>query len=130
MPARTLFLARLIGLFLIAVGLSMLVQGHWMAETITALAHDQPLVYVLALITFACGLAIVLAHNRWSGGALPVVVTILGWIILIKGLVLLLLPPGAEVALFARLIYLYAAVDLAIGIYLAWAGFTTRRPMD
>jgi hypothetical protein len=36
-------------------------------------------VEVMGLISLSAGLAIVLAHNIWSGGVLPVVVTICGW---------------------------------------------------
>jgi hypothetical protein len=43
----------------------------------------------LGAITLAAGLAMVLAHNIWSGGALVVVVTVVGWITLIKSLLFL-----------------------------------------
>jgi hypothetical protein len=48
-----------------------------------------------------------------SGGALPVVVTLVGWLILAKGLLLLFLTPEAHPG--------------AIGIYLTWAGSPRRR---
>jgi hypothetical protein len=35
----------------------------------------------------------VLGHNIWSGGALVVVVTVVGWITLVKSLLFLFLPP-------------------------------------
>jgi hypothetical protein len=40
---------------------------------------------------------ICLTHNVWSGGALPVLATLVGWLSLIKALIFLLLSP--EVAL-------------------------------
>jgi hypothetical protein len=43
------------------------------------------------------GLAIVIGHNVWSGGALPVIVTLFGWIILIRGVVLLFPSPSAKI---------------------------------
>jgi hypothetical protein len=71
-------------------------------------------------------LAVVLAHNIWSGGALPVVVTLVGWISLVKGLVFLLLPPETSLAYFealrcGQLFYAYMTVTLVIGIYLTFA---------
>ena len=132
MNARTIFLSKLMGLFLLVVGLSVLIQGQVMVETVDGIMHNRPLLYVVGLMTLACGLAIVLVHNRWSGGVLPVVVTILGWITLIKGLVLLLLPPQALIGLFdslqvGNLLYVYGAIDLVIGIYLTIAGFMSAR---
>jgi hypothetical protein len=72
---------------------------------------------------------VVLAHNIWSGGALAVVVTLVGWITLIKSLMFLFLPPEMEAALFLRqlhyqqLFYLYGAISLVLGVYLTYGGF-------
>ncbi|MGA2232180.1 MAG: hypothetical protein ABSH22_14885 [Tepidisphaeraceae bacterium] len=131
MNARTIFLSKLMGLFLVVVGLSVLVQGRVMVETADGIMHNRPLLYVLGLVTLACGLAIVLLHNRWTDGLLPVVITILGWLTLIKGLTLLLLPPQALVGLFdsmqvGNLLYVYGAIDLAVGVYLTVAGFMAQ----
>ena len=38
----------------------------------------------------------VLAHNEWSGSARAIIVTVIGWLTLIKGLLFLLLPAGVE----------------------------------
>jgi hypothetical protein len=87
---------------------------------------------ILGVITLAAGLAMVLAHNIWSGGALAVVVTLVGWITLIKSLFFLFLPPELEAKFFLEqlhyqeLFYLYGAVSLFLGIYLTYGGFTSR----
>jgi hypothetical protein len=64
---------------------------------------------------------------------LPVVVTLVGWLILAKGLMLLLLKPDALTGLMQGLryndnAYAYLAPACIIGLYLTWAGFTTRMP--
>jgi hypothetical protein len=61
-----------------------------------------------------------LGHNVWSGGALPVLVTVVGWLILAKGILLLFLLPQALTQLFERMqygehMYLYIAPSLVIG---------------
>jgi hypothetical protein len=73
----------------------------------------------------------VLAHNVWSGGALPIVVTTVGWIFLIRGVLILVLPADAlarlfEVVRFGELYYLYVTIPLVLGLYLTWAGFCRR----
>jgi vacuolar-type H+-ATPase subunit I/STV1 len=135
MSARTIFLSKLLGLLLVVVALSMLIQGPLIAETAAGIVRDRPLSFIVGIFTLACGLAMVLVHNRWSSGALPVVVTVLGWITLIKGAIFVLLPPQMLISLFetiqiGRLIYLYAAIDLAIGLYLTIAGFMVSPRMD
>ena len=84
MFSRTIFLARLLGLFLLAVSLSLFLRRPEVLATISALIQDAPLLLILSMTALVAGLAIVLSHNIWSGGALPVVVTLFGWIILLR----------------------------------------------
>jgi putative exporter of polyketide antibiotics len=128
MSALTRFLARLLGLYCILVGLSMVTHKRATVETVTALAHNPPALYFAALFTLVIGLAMVLGHNVWSGGVLPVVVTLIGWLTSIRSLVLLFLTPGTAVDFlgvlrFEQLFYLYAAVSLILGVYLTYGGF-------
>ena len=71
MSMRTIFLARLIGLFSLVVSVAMFLHKQAMIETVTAMVRDQPLLFVLGMLGLLAGLAMVLAHNVWSGGALP-----------------------------------------------------------
>jgi uncharacterized membrane protein len=128
MSARTIFLARLIGLFALVQSAAMFVHKQSLVEAATGLVHERPLLLLLGLIALAAGLAMVLAHNVWSGGPLPVIVTLVGWIILARGVLLLLLTPDAVARLFdafrfGELFYLYAGIALLLGFYLTWAGF-------
>jgi hypothetical protein len=131
MPTRTIFLARLIGLFALIQATAMILHKEAVADAMTGVMDNRPLLLVLGLIALAAGLAMVLAHNVWSGGALPVVVTLIGWIVLIRGVLILLLPADALARLFAAVrfgtaFYVYAALALVLGVYLTWAGFRRR----
>src|SRR5471030_396019 len=95
----TVFLARFIGLFTIAVVAALLVRGSAM---VAVAVTNAPVMLCYAIISLAAGLAMVLGHNVWSGGALPVVVTVVGWLILAKALLLLLLTPQALTGLLER----------------------------
>ena len=126
MSLRTLFLSRLIGLYCVLVALSMMTRRQATLEAVTALLRDPSMMFVLGAITLAAGLAMVLAHNIWSGGSLVVIVTLVGWITLIKSLLFLFLPPEMEAGFFLgklhyqQLFYLYCAFSLLLGIYLTW----------
>ena len=81
------------------------------------------------VIGLARGLAMILGHNIWSGGALPVVVTLIGWLVAIRGAVLLALSPSATMKLFEalryeQLFYVYMGGTLILGLYLTYAGFS------
>jgi hypothetical protein len=129
MSQRTLFLSKLIGLYCILIGLSMMTRGQATVETVTALLQNSVMTLILGAITLVAGLAMVLAHNIWSGGALVVIVTLVGWITLIKSLFFLFLPPEVEAGFFLRQLhyqqffYLYTGVSLVLGIYLTYGGF-------
>ena len=132
MSPRTIFLSRLIGLYCILVALSMITRRQATLDSVTALLHNPSMIFIVGIITLAAGLAMVLAHNVWSGGALVVVVTLVGWITLIKSLFFLFLPPEMEAGFFLRqlhyqeLFYFYGAVSLVLGVYLTYGGFTSR----
>jgi len=132
MAPLTVFLGKLIGIFSLLVGLVMLMRKSAMIDTIVALVHDRPLVLVVTMLGIVAGLAIVLSHNVWRGGALAIVVTLCGWIFLIRGIVLLFLSPEQTVSLlsllrYEDLFYMYAAIPLILGLYLIWASF--RSPL-
>ena len=130
MSSSTIFLSRLIGLFTILVSLSMFMHKQTMVETVETLVHNRPMLLILGMIALIGGLAMVLGHNVWSGGALPIVVTLFGWSVLIRGLLLLFLPSDAMVNLFemfhfGELFYIFAVISLVLGIYLTYGGFTS-----
>ena len=130
MADRTRFLARLIGLYCLSAGLLMLLQRAGMIAAVAAVVQSGAL--LLGMIVVGVGLALVLTHNVWSGGALPVIVTVIGWLTLLKGLMFWILPPAGVAQLYlqqlhyAELFYLYAGASFVIGVYLTWQGF--RRP--
>ncbi len=132
MRPLTIFLSRLLGLFLLAFVLAMVLHRQAFVETIDALIADRALLMIAGIAALVAGLAMTLTHNVWSGGALPVIVTLIGWIMLIRGLVVLLLPHEALAALFKmvqfdRYYYAYAAISFALGLYLTFMGFFRPR---
>jgi hypothetical protein len=132
MSPRTIYLGKLIGLYYVIAALVMMSHQQTTVATMTALVHDAPLLFFVSLSGMVAGLAIILAHNVWSGGALPVIVSLVGWLALIKGLLFVLLSPATSVAYFealryGQLFYLYTSVTLVIGLYLTYASFRSSR---
>jgi hypothetical protein len=129
---RTIYLGKLIGLYCVLIALAMISHKQATVDTMTALVRDPPVLFFASVMAMVAGLAIVLAHNVWSGGALPVVVTLVGWISLIKGLIFLLLSPEMSVSYFealryGQLFYLYTSIVLVIGIYLTFSSFRSSK---
>lgn len=131
MSRLTLFLAKLIGLFTTVVGVCIGLHKEQNVTTIDALAHSPDVLLVFGVIALLAGLGIVLSHNVWSGGTLPVLITLLGWILVLRGVVLLFLPPEAlagllEAMQFERLFYAYMGLTIVLGVYLTYSGFGSK----
>jgi hypothetical protein len=134
MKPLTVYLGRLLGLFTLIASFWLLTERQTTISTIPALLGNRPVMVIFAIIALAGGLAIVLAHNVWSGGALPILVTLIGWVMLIRGVLFLFLPPEATLHIlaamqFERLFYVYLAIPFVLGIYLTYLAFSanTRR---
>jgi len=127
----TRYLARLIGMLSIVVCLAILLRAEVMTARLMALVQDGAALMVLDLAALAAAIAWILAHNRWSGGVLSVVVTLVGWAILARALFILVMSQESLLA-FVTAIGLpgrapvYGSLGLAFGVAIAWAGFRAR----
>src|SRR5271157_4244501 len=127
MSVRTVFLARLFGLYCLIMAAALLSQPEAFVTIVHALMADAPLVLIAGVFTLFGGLAIVLLHNYWSGGALTIIITLLGWLTLIKAVVLVVLPSTKLIAMYGGIssthILISGSLTLLLGIYLTVAGF-------
>lgn len=124
----TIFLGKLIGLYCIIAALAMMAHKQAAVATVKALIGNPPLLLFVEVVTLVAGLAMVIGHNIWSGGALPVVITLVGWLTAIRGAVLLALPQDAMTRFFAalryeELFYLYMGATLVLGLFMTYASF-------
>jgi hypothetical protein len=129
MSPLTIFLAKLLGLYCIIFAPAMMMRKQSAVATIKAVTANPPLLLFAEIISLACGLAMIIGHNIWSGGALPVVVTLVGWLMVIRGAGLLALTPAVTAKLvealrYEQLFYVYMGGTLFLGLYLTWAAFS------
>jgi hypothetical protein len=134
LPPYTAFLSRLIGLYIILVSSAMVLHKERTLDIVNGIVGNPPLLFVVGIMGATAGLAIVLAHNVWSRGALPVLVTLTGWLALLKGMLLMFMSTtaGASEIFLATLRYeqrfhFYMAFSLILGAYLAYSGFAVRK---
>jgi hypothetical protein len=123
----TIFLARLIGLITIFVSLAIWLNRRNMVGAIEQLRHSKASLLIVEMIGLAAGLAIVLLHNDWHG-VLAIVVTLLGWFLMLRALALMFLPNETidqifDLAQWPRRSNLYALISFILGIYLTIGGF-------
>ena len=137
MLPRTIFLSKLIGLYCLLMALAMLLNKAAIMDVIAALAQNSPLMFVVGVFTLFAGLAMVLGHNLWRGGGVTVVVTLVGWLTLLKALLILFFPPAVASGFLLQLLhsdrvfYVRQALTLLLAVYLTVGGFAApakKRP--
>ena len=69
----------------------MLLNRKWIASVVEDMTKSPGLMWLAGLVALMMGVVIVNLNNYWTSG-LPLFVTILGWLTLIKGAVILLFP--------------------------------------
>ncbi len=87
-----------------------------------------PVVYLSGALFFVAGVAIVRAHNRWTGGW-PVLVTLTGWFAILLGLFRMYAPGFYEQGAQGNPTGLLAGETalLAIGVFLTLKGYGRER---
>jgi len=128
MAPLTIYLGKLIGSYCVIVALVMLARRRGMIAAVTALVDSPPLMLLTGVFTLMIGLALALGHNVWSGGALPVLVTLIGWLSAIKGAAILAMAPGGGARLLAvihyeKLYFVFMAATLVLGVYMLTVAF-------
>ena len=123
----TTFLAQLIGVYAIVIGLVILIRKKVFLAVMDGYYKHPSTVFVPGLIAMFLGLLLILQYNYWNDGTLPLVITLFGWAAFLKGLGLLFLPEASVKSIEAfkvkELSWLYGTIVLVLGLYLAGSGF-------
>jgi hypothetical protein len=123
----SIFIARLLGPVLLVAGIAMLVNRKQLDAIIAEMLRSPLLLLLLGIIDFAVGLAIVLAHNLWVADW-RLIITLLGWLLMVRGAVRMLLPEQAKALATkllkdSRVICGGLAVTIALGVVLSYFGY-------
>jgi len=126
MSFATVLLARLIGIYCVVVAAAMMIKRRESIATVNAMVEDPAAIMLSGVIALLVGVAVVLGHNVWTGGVLPVSVTLVGWVAAIKGAWLLATPSAMLRKMYAAMQYerwfvAYMGATLMLGAYLVWA---------
>ncbi|HEY8071965.1 MAG TPA: hypothetical protein VIF61_09945 [Methylocystis sp.] len=127
MSPLTLFLAKLLGAVLLTMAAAMAARGPALAQTAKRMTSDPGMVMIGGAMRIGLGLAVVIGHDVWTGGALPVAVTLFGWALYFSGLLLLFASPERLIAMvesmkLERNLPVYALGVGLVGLYFLGAG--------
>ena len=124
----TIFLSKLIGVFCLVMGASML-KRDMMMEIFRELSRERALSYIMGVLMLIMGLLVTLIHTKLNS-LLAICITILGWGIFFEAAIFLF-SSKETVAKYLNTLenktvyYLIALGYFLIGAYLSYSGFTT-----
>lgn len=124
---RSHFLAKLIGPVFIAGGLGMLFNATVYRAMFERAMHDHMLIYLSGVIALPVGLAIVAVHNDWKWHW-PLIITIIGWLALIGGMIRMIVPQlieqiGLSVLSYKSFFIMDGGAAPLLGVLLSYFGY-------
>ncbi|MFN3188409.1 MAG: hypothetical protein ACK42D_02605 [Candidatus Paceibacteria bacterium] len=122
----TIFLAQLWGPMILAVGVGVFVSRTYYIRIYRDLEKESLSMLIFGMIAMTAGIAHILYHNVWE--AFPqVVVSILGWVTMIKGALFIISPKWIDKVgdgwVKMKLVPYAGALMLLLGGYLTWFGY-------
>jgi hypothetical protein len=122
------FLAKLIGPIMVIVAVGVLMNRKSLDTLAREILGSHALLFLLGFLDLASGLAIVLVHNVWVADW-RVIITLLGWLLLVRGAVRILIPEqikpfGTKMLRNPNVVTGSLAVTLVVGLVLSYFGYT------
>ena len=123
----TLVFTQIFGILFVVLGLSMVFNKKGVSGAMTEMVQNQGLLWTVGFLALSMGVVMVVLHNVWTGGILEVVITVIGWAALIKG-VFILWFPNAAAALYRKcntgsMLVWWGIIAFIIGLVLLYKGF-------
>lgn len=121
------FLSKVVGIYLVIISLVMLINMPQFLANINKLIHDATLMFVCGFFTIIIGILMVVSHNIWQWHW-RVIITIIGWLSLVKGVSLLFYPQFIDSVSMhfiqnIPIAYATACLDLVLGLILLYVGY-------
>ena len=121
-----MMLAQYIGPVMLVLGLGFLVSKDYYRKVYRRLDDETLAMYVLTVLMLVFGLFVVMNHNLW-GSLEEVIVSVIGWATLIKGILLGIVPKHfekmAENMMTSGMLNAAGIIMVVAGAYLALLGF-------
>jgi hypothetical protein len=123
----SLFIAKLMGPILFAIGLSILISEKSFRAMAKDLFGSTALIYLFGILDLLLGLLLVLVHNVWVWDW-RLIITLIGWLSVVRGLVRMLFAPtimknGPRIIKKQGLLTCVSLVLLILGAVLSYYGY-------
>lgn len=123
----SLFIAKLLGLYFLIVGLIFIMRRRSIMPVIAEFAGSRALVFLVAVLELGAGIALAIGHTIWTPDYRGII-TLIGWWLIVEGAIYLFTP----ITRMARLVAAFNSsgwyvsgglTSMLLGAYLAGVGF-------
>lgn len=118
--------AKLYGAVTLALGLGLLLNAGYYKKTFSDMLKDKTYIFLGGVFTLVLGVLLVTYHNVWESNWV-VVITLVGWIALVKGALLLIWPKFVSLFEFwfknTNFLYVTGVGSLILGGVLSYFGW-------
>lgn len=125
----TLSLAKVIGAYMIAGGLSLFTGKDRWRRVLDEFRERPGATYLAGVAAYTIGAAVVMAHNVWTD-PLAGFVSLVGWVSLIEGLIIIVWPAllldFSDSLMKPAFLRIFAIFTIVVGALVMIAGFTGR----
>lgn len=122
----SIFFAKFLGLYLTILSIGLLITRKNFLPIGEEFVGSRPLIFLTGLLSLLFGLVIILLNNVWWGW--PLIVTLLGWLLVIRGLIRLFWPEWSRTIIgkflsSPKAYYITFIITLILGLILLYFGF-------
>lgn len=122
----TNYLAEIWGISLVIIPLALLINSKYLRRLFAEVENDATMLF-WGIVTLIIGISMILAYNVWEQ-KWQVIITIIGWLALLKGLAILFLPEyikkWAKKIENAPFLPIALVIAVFIGLVITYLGFT------
>lgn len=127
---RTQTLARIVGPYLLIVGVALAARGASLTLLLPSFMQNAPLVFATGAFTLMAGLVLLAAHHHWSSPA-AIIISFVGVAATLKGASLMIAPDlGAALTASAvaapPALTIAAVLEMLLGLWLSYVGWIAR----
>lgn len=120
-----MLIAKLFGVVYITYGLGMILSRDYYRKALDKMFDDPGFMQLGGMMALIAGMLLVTYHNVWQGGW-PIVITIFGWLALVKGVMFIVFPNHLNFwrGLVAKMnLQMLGVIMLVVGLLFGYAGF-------
>ena len=118
---------QILGLTYLTIGLGMLASPRFYKEMLNKMIDNEAVLFITGLLVFVIGYFLVAYHNIWTGGWI-IIITIFGWLALLKGLMMIVIPEKSiklynSIKISKRQLGVYGVIVSVLGIIFTYLGY-------